>query len=100
MHFKLQIAYQDLAIRNGAELHFNESIVSWRAVTATNISDSSELIEVKTSQNKSYLTKKLVLSVGAWAPELYGSSISLRQYVERRVLYWFHPTGKLSDFQV
>lgn len=38
--------------------------------------------------------KKIVLSVGAWAPQLYGSHIPLPLHVERRVLFWFEP---LSD---
>jgi len=34
-------------------------------------------------------SKKLVLSVGAWAPEIYGHSISEILHVERRTLFWF-----------
>jgi hypothetical protein len=36
-----------------------------------------------------FRTKKLVLSVGAWAPEIYGGDILDNLHVERRVLYWF-----------
>jgi hypothetical protein len=47
------------------------------------------------------MTKKIVLSVGPWAPELYGDSICLPLHVERRVLYWFRPNkGKVDDFKV
>lgn len=49
-----------------------------------------ELISVKSSSGK-YLCKKLVLSVGPWANEIYGSSINKKLSVQRRVLHWIYP---------
>ena len=55
-----------------------------------------------------YFARKLVLSVGAWAPQLYGQNDALRAlvplHIERRVLFWFHPTHNdaktRDDFKV
>jgi glycine/D-amino acid oxidase-like deaminating enzyme len=46
---------------------------------------------VTTANGDKYLTKKLILSVGAWAPELYGHLIKVPLHCERRVLFWFEP---------
>lgn len=94
------IAYQNMAKRFSAELHFNESMISYCQIKD---SSNNDVIEVRTSKGKKYLTKKLVLCVGAWAPELYGNSISknLDLHVERRVLYWLQPRVDTKElFQV
>jgi hypothetical protein len=45
--------------------------------------------------------RKLVLTVGPWAPALFGSDIPLSLHVERRALFWFKPDNdKLDDFRV
>lgn len=38
-----------------------------------------------------YMTRKLVLTVGAWAPELFNSVLPFDLFLERRVLFWFEP---------
>lgn len=94
--------YYRHAEQNGAILHFEESLISWKTIpshifefinTSENIENqSNELIEVTTNLTK-YITKKLVLTVGAWAPEIYGSSLPFKLRIERRVLYWIEPTN-------
>ena len=42
-------------------------------------------------QTSTYLTHKIVLAVGPWAPALYGSEIPVQLHVERRVQFWFQP---------
>ncbi len=69
----------------GAELHFEESLINWESV---DVSGSEPLIKITTTK-AAYLTKKMVLSVGPWAPAIYGSEIPLPLVAERRVLYWF-----------
>jgi hypothetical protein len=39
----------------------------------------------------------VVLAVGAWAPSLYGGSLPLPLYIERRVLYWFRPDAETQE---
>lgn len=96
--------YYRSAEQNGAILHFEETFISWKTVPSNifNFINSSEyndiqqeeqteLIEVTTNL-RTYITKKLVLTVGAWAPEIYGPSLPFKLRVERRVLYWIQPT--------
>jgi glycine/D-amino acid oxidase-like deaminating enzyme len=59
-------AYFRLAEIYGASLHFNEAFLRWENVNG--------LIHVETTLGK-YVTRKLVLSVGAWAPKLYGDDL-------------------------
>ena len=109
-------AHLNAAKSHGADLHFNEIVVSWKAIPHTSTSshttvDSSNanhipidenqenktLYEVTTThgegnlQTSTYLTYKIVLAVGPWAPALYGSEIPVQLHVERRVQFWFQP---------
>jgi glycine/D-amino acid oxidase-like deaminating enzyme len=119
-------AYRALAERRGAQLHYGEAVLSWRLVNRNlpsvdnNIESNSgganqsgdrantveaeegseEVYEVVTSLGRVVYCRQLVLAVGAWAPELYGAQLPLRQYVERRVLYWMQPTDGHQAFQV
>jgi FAD dependent oxidoreductase len=74
-------AHLDRAEANGADLRFEEKMVSWSAVDGRE--GEARLYRITTSKG-SYLTKKLILSVGAWAPEIYGGLL-LGQGEERRV---------------
>ena len=51
---------------------------------------------------KTYLTKKIVIAAGPWAPELYGDEIStsLPLHAERRVQLWFEPKTNKELFKV
>jgi sarcosine oxidase len=51
-----------LAMRHGAELRFNEPLLSWRSTSAGGV-------EVKTERT-TYTAGQLVLTTGAWMPEL------------------------------
>ena len=77
-------AHCAVAESHGAELRFAEPLISW--------SDDAETggVAVQTGQGR-YTARKIVLAVGAWAPELYGREIDVRLHAARRVLYWFSP---------
>ena len=90
-------AYQLMAVHFGAQLHFHESVVSWKEITDNS---AGVVLEVVTDTGRVVYTKKLVLAVGAWAPQVYGSVLPLNLYVERRVLYWFQPTDLVAKFKV
>ncbi len=78
------------ASRRGADLHFEEPVVSWAA------SESGEGVSVIT-ENRSYQAKSLVLSVGPWMNELVPDlPVPLR--VSRRVMFWLRPTAQHSAF--
>lgn len=73
--------YLSKAESYGANLAFDESLISWEE---DNI--SKELL-IKTNE-RVYKTRKLVMAVGPWAPQVFGKSLPFRLEVERRVLYW------------
>ena len=75
------LAGVDLARRHGAELHFDESVTGWRAT-----SDGG--VEVTTATGR-YGADRLVLTPGAWAPQLLPGRAPIA--VERQVFYWFAP---------
>jgi sarcosine oxidase len=71
-----------LAASLGAELHFGERVVGW---------DSSDSGVVVRTSSRTYEADRLVLTAGAWSPELLeGSAIPLQ--AERQVMVWFAPT--------
>lgn len=91
--------YLSQAIENNAELHFEEEMLTWKSVLGFNEDPSIELIEVTTTKGV-YYAKKLILTVGSWAPEVYGHEISLKLHVERRVLFWIEPKENSEEFKV
>jgi len=81
------VAYLRMASDNGADLHYNESLASYTR-------DDDGYFTIISSTDSIYRAKKIVLSVGAWAPKLYGDVLvtptcALPLYLERRVLFWF-----------
>jgi sarcosine oxidase len=71
-----------LAASLGAELHFGERALGWDAADAS--------VVVHTA-SRSYEADRLLLTAGAWSPDLLpGSAIPMQ--VERQVMVWFAPT--------
>jgi hypothetical protein len=81
-------AHLDQAAKHGAVMHFEEKFISWKEV------EGGEGVLVTTNRAV-YLTKKLVLAVGPWAPQMYGDVVRAQTGMsfecERRVLYWIDP---------
>jgi sarcosine oxidase len=81
-------AHIDLARSRGAELHFDETVTGW---------DSRPGGVVVTTPLKSYRAARLVLSPGAWGPELFdGFGIPLK--VQRLVQFWLRPHIAVGEF--
>ena len=79
-------AYLKEAGNNGADMRFDEEMISYK------VDPSAEIITVHTSKGSVYRTKRLILSVGPWAPDVFGHDVPhLQLHVERRILYWFEP---------
>jgi sarcosine oxidase len=99
----IQIHLQQAAQRS-AELHFEEGMTSYRLLDSDREEEEEEepLVEVTTTRGLCYRTRRLVLTVGAWAADIYGrdlsSSFTLK--IERRVLFWFRPTDLTAHFKV
>jgi len=70
-----------------AELHFEEPLLSWRAL--------GDSIEVTTARDR-YIAGRLLLATGAWMPALL-PGVPLQ--VERQVLHWFTPPRDASSFR-
>ena len=81
-------AHLDAAVIAGATLHFNESVVSWKA--------EKDHVTVTTGKG-TYTAARLVLTPGPWAPALL-AELGIPVSVERQVLYWFQPKTGVTAY--
>jgi sarcosine oxidase len=81
-------AHLDRAGSLGADLRFEEPLLSWEP--------SGEGVRVETPEG-SYEAERLVIAPGAWAPQLL-ADLGLPLEVERQVMYWFEPAGGIEPF--
>lgn len=80
------------AEKHGAELRFFEPVVSWEA------NPSGEGVKVVT-EHGTYEAGKLVVSAGAWAPQLL-QDLGVRLEVERHIQMFFEPIGGIEPYRV
>ncbi len=78
------------ASNRGADLHFEEPVVSWSA------SQSGEGVTVTTAK-QTYHANSLIISVGPWFAEFVPIA-SIQVAVSRRVMFWFKPTRQPASF--
>ncbi len=83
-------AHLRMASHFGAELQFNQPVLSWEAAP------SGTRVHVTTEQG-SYEAGRLIISPGAWAPQLF-ADLHLPLVVERNLLFWFEPHGGREPF--
>ncbi len=69
----------DAAMRNGAEIHFDERVVSWSA------NDNGVSV---TTERATYSAGSLVITAGAWTGQLL-SQLGIPLRVLRKVQFWF-----------
>ena len=81
-------AHLDRATSLGADLHFEEEIVSWEPTESG--------VRVETASG-TYEAERLVVSAGAWAPKLL-PDLGLPLEVTRQILFWFRPEGGAEPF--
>jgi sarcosine oxidase len=81
-------AHLDLARSSGADLRFEEPLLSWEA--------SPSGVRVETPEG-SYEAERLVISPGAWAPQLL-ADLDLPLEVTRQAMYWFEPKRRPELF--
>ena len=81
--------HTDLARRRGADLHFNEPVASWTA--------GRDGVSVRTSRG-TYEGDRLVVAAGPWTTQVL-ADLRLPIRVERVVLYWFEPRGRVEEFK-
>lgn len=75
------------AAHEGAELHFEEKVLSWDA--------EPDRVEVRTAKG-SYAGRHLIITAGPWAGEVLQSRFPLR--VTRQVTAWIQPPGGVEHF--
>ena len=75
------------ATRAGAELHFEEKVLSWSA--------EPDRVDVRTARG-SYTARHLIITAGPWAGEQLHSEFPLR--VTRQVTAWIQPNGGVEQF--
>ncbi len=73
-------AQLELAARHGAEIHRNQR--------ALRFSETGGVVRVETEAGI-YKGSKLIVTVGAWLPQLAGETVGHLLTVRRQVLYWF-----------
>jgi sarcosine oxidase len=59
--------------------------------------DKDQVI-VKTNKGQ-YVAKKLIISAGAWLPELISKQYGQHFKIERQVLQWFEPKGSMEPYK-
>ncbi|MEO7135126.1 MAG: N-methyl-L-tryptophan oxidase, partial [Vicinamibacterales bacterium] len=82
-------AHLDVAVDNGAKLHFGERVEGWHVST-------SGTIEVRTAGAR-YEAGRLLLAPGSWASSLFKIDW-LPLAVEPQQLHWFLPDGGAAAF--
>src|SRR5829696_6735408 len=77
-------AHLDVAVDNGAHVHFDERVEEWHV-------EPSGRIDVRTSRGR-YACDRLILAPGAWASQLFQLD-AMPLEVEPQQLHWFEPAG-------
>jgi sarcosine oxidase len=80
-------AHLACATRAGAELKFDEKVLSWTA--------DGNGVEIQTSRGF-YCASHLVIAAGPWANEALHGVVPLR--VTRQVMAWIQPVGGVAEF--
>jgi sarcosine oxidase len=80
-------AHLNMAERAGAELHFEEKVLSWQA--------GERGVQVRTDRG-SYEAGHVVIAAGPWAQSALGEAFPLK--VTRQVMAWIAPRGGVEDF--
>jgi sarcosine oxidase len=80
-------AQLELAARAGADLRFDEPVLSWAAGPPARVVTGAA----------TYEAGALVLTPGAWAPELAGLDVPM--VVERQVMHWVAPAGPITAYE-
>ena len=78
-----------LAQKHGAEIHTDEKVLGFAA--------SDDGVTIETDRGR-YAAGKLIVTAGAWLPELLGARFSANFKVLRQVLFWFDVEGPIAPF--
>ena len=82
-------AQLQLARKYGVSIHTNEKVLSFHA--------SRDEVTITTDQ-RHYTAAKLIISAGAWLPELIEETYAAPFKILRQVLFWFGVKGAITPF--
>ncbi|GAA2695627.1 N-methyl-L-tryptophan oxidase [Actinoplanes palleronii] len=82
------LAQLELADRHGAELRFQEPMLSWEP--------AGDGVRVVT-RNAVYTAGQLIITPGPWAPQLL-DDLGVPIRIERQVQHWFRPAGGVEPY--
>ena len=94
-------AHLRLAIRRGAELHFEERVTGWTLDQGEGRGAPGGGVTVTTTRG-TYHAAKVVFAAGAWLPKLMpdlAPVLGVALEVERNVAFWFEPASRPEIFQ-
>jgi sarcosine oxidase len=80
----------DIATAHGAEVRFNEQVQHWQQL-------DDGTVEVRATGGRVYRTRRLVLTVGAWASQLFGSEYAWPLEIRKSTCMWFRPSTLASS---
>ena len=79
-----------LARKHGAEIHPGETVLGFDA--------SDRGVTLRTDKG-TYAAERLVISAGAWLPELLGGEYAKIFKIYRQLLFWFAVKGPIAPFE-
>ena len=80
-----------LAEKHGAAIHRNEKALGFE--------ETGSSVTVRTDKD-TYAADRLIVSAGAWLPQLIGHKYAKPFKIRRQVLFWFAPKGPIAPFQL
>ena len=80
-----------LAEKYGAAIHRNETVLGFE--------DTGTGVTVRTDKD-TYTADRLIVSAGAWLPQLIGSKYARPFKVRRQLLFWFAARGSVTPFKL
>jgi sarcosine oxidase len=90
-------SYVHMAKKHGAVANYGEKMLYYEQSAG-----ETDIMRVKTDRTE-YTCNKLILTVGAWAPQVYGNTIGIPLQIERGVVFWYDRSpvqSSLVDYPV
>jgi len=80
-----------LAEKYGASIHRNEKVLGFE--------ESGTGVTVRTAK-ETYAADRLIVSAGAWLPQLIAGTYARPFKIRRQMLFWFAPEGSIAPFRM
>jgi sarcosine oxidase len=84
-------AQLSLAERYGAAIRRNEKVLGFE--------ENSSVVTVRTDKD-TYIADRLIVSAGAWLPQLIARPYAQPFKIRRQMLFWFAPKGPIAPYEI